>query len=429
MGFQQGLSGLNATSKNLDVIGNNIANANTFGAKASRAEFADIYANSINGAGGSNIGIGVNLETVAQQFTQGNISTTGNPLDLAINGRGFFQVLRPSGDTAYTRNGQFKLDREGFVVDNIGNKLKAQPWDDSVARAVGDAQPIRLQPVLGAPVATGAGSNPALRGVRMSVNLNASSTVPTTPIAFDQPASYNSATSQTLYDSQGAPLTMNYYFRKTAVNAWDVYATVNGQPFDGAGDPSAIPPVVTTGLVTSLTFDSSGALTSPATSPTIDVVDPRVTPATTLFSALPINFSGSSQYASGFTVGELKQDGYASGQLTGITFDDSGVVKATYSNGRTQNLSQLQLVDFSNLQGLQPMGANLWRATFASGDPSSGGPPGTGTYGALQSGALEESNVDLTGELVNLITAQRLYQANAKTISTQDQVLQTLVNI
>ncbi len=421
MGFQQGLSGLNATSKNLDVIGNNIANANTFGAKSSRAEFADVYANSINGAGGSNVGIGVSLETVAQQFTQGNISTTGNPLDLAINGRGFFQVLRPSGDTAYTRNGQFKLDREGFVVDNIGNKLQAQPWDDAVGRAVGDAQPIRLQAGLGAPVATGSGSDPALRGIRMGINLNATSTVPAQPIAFDQPATYNYATSQTLYDSQGAPLTMNYYFRKTAANSWDVYATVNGQPFDG--------PAPATGKITSLSFDSTGALTAPTTTPTINVVDPRTTPSSTLFAALPVNFSGSSQYASGFTVSELKQDGYASGQLTGITFDDSGVVKATYSNGRTQNLSQLQLVDFSNLQGLQPMGANLWRSTFASGDPSSGGPPGTGTYGALQSGALEESNVDLTGELVNLITAQRLYQANAKTISTQDQVLQTLVNI
>lgn len=421
MGFQQGLSGLNATSKNLDVIGNNIANANTFGAKSSRAEFADVYANSINGAGGSNVGIGVSLETVAQQFTQGNISTTGNPLDLAINGRGFFQVLRPSGDTAYTRNGQFKLDREGFVVDNLGNKLKAQPWDDATGRAVGDAQPIRLQAGLGAPVATGSGSDPALRGIRMGINLNASSTVPTLPIAFDQPATYNYATSQTLYDSQGAPLTMNYYFRKTAANSWDVYATVNGQPFDG--------PSPATGKITSLSFDSTGALTAPTTTPTINVVDPRTTPSSTLFAGLPVNFSGSSQYSSGFTVSELKQDGYASGQLTGITFDDSGVVKATYSNGRTQNLSQLQLVDFSNLQGLQPMGANLWRSTFASGDPSSGGPPGTGTYGALQAGALEESNVDLTGELVNLITAQRLYQANAKTISTQDQVLQTLVNI
>jgi flagellar hook protein FlgE len=421
MGFQQGLSGLNATSKNLDVIGNNIANANTFGAKASRAEFADIYASSINGAGSGNIGIGVNLQTVAQQFTQGDISTTGNPLDLAINGRGFFQVLRPGGDTAYTRNGQFKLDREGFVVDNIGNKLKGQPWDEAVGRAVGDSQPIRLQVGLGAPVATGAGSDPALRGIRMGINLNAASAVPTTPLAFDQPASYNHATSQTLYDSQGAPLTMNYYFRKTAVNAWDVYATVNGQPFDG--------PSPATGRVSSLTFDSSGALTSPTTAPTIDVVDPRVTPSATVFAALPINFAGSTQYASGFTVSNLKQDGYASGQLTGITFDESGVVKATYSNGRTQNLSQLQLVNFSNLQGLQPIGANLWQSTFSSGDPSTGGPPGTGTYGALQSGALEESNVDLTGELVNLITAQRLYQANAKTISTQDQVLQTLVNI
>lgn len=426
MGFQQGLSGLNATSKNLDVIGNNIANANTFGAKSSRAEFGDLYATSINGASGGGIGIGVGLQTVAQQFTQGNISTTGNPLDLAINGRGFFQVLQPSGETAYTRNGQFKLDRDGYVVDNQGNKLQAQPWDDAVGRAVGNVQPILLQSGLGAPVATGAGADPALRGIRMNANLDATSAVPTVPLDFDVPASYNSATSQTLYDSQGAPLTMNYYFRKTATDAWDVYATVNGQPFDGASG---------TGKIMSLSFNANGTLSSSTpTSTTIDVTDPRVTvvpPATApvLFTSLPITFAGTSQYASGFTVSDLKQDGYASGKLTGITFDDSGVIKATYSNGRTQNLSQLQLADFSNLQGLQPLGANLWRATYASGDPTSGGAPGTGTYGALQSGSLEESNVDLTGELVNLITAQRLYQANAKTISTQDQVLQSLVNL
>ncbi|MFM9917104.1 MAG: flagellar hook protein FlgE [Rhizobacter sp.] len=422
MSFQQGLSGLNATSKNLEVIGNNIANAGTYGAKSSRAEFGDMYATAIGGAGSGNTGIGVNLLAVAQQFTQGNISTTGNPMDLSINGRGFFQVTAPSGETLYSRNGQFKLNRDGYVVNNTGDKLLAQGWNEAAGRAAGDAAPIRLQSGLGDPVATGAGSDPALRGVRLAINLDARKDVPTTAMSFSQPDSYNYSTSQTLYDSQGAPLTMNYYFRKTAANAWDVYASVNGQPFDG--------PSPKTGLVTSMTFDAQGKMTAPAATPTIDVVDPRATPlATPLFAALPINFTGTSQYAAGFSISDLKQDGFASGELTGITFDPSGVVKATYSNGRSTSLAQLQLVDFTNLQGLQPVGSNLWKSTYASGDPSSIGAPGSGTYGALQAGALEESNVDLTGELVNLITAQRMYQANSQTIQTESSILQTLTQL
>lgn len=421
MSFQQGLSGLNATSKNLEVIGNNIANAGTFGAKASRAEFGDMYATAINGSGSSNIGIGVNLLTVAQQFTQGNITTTGNPMDLSINGRGFFQVASPSGETLYSRNGQFKLDREGYVVNNTGDKLLAQPWDEASGRAAGDSAPIRLQSGLGDPVATGAGSDPSLRGVRIAINLDARKDVPTAAMSFTQPDSYNFSTSQTLYDSQGAPLTMNYYFRKAAANDWDVYASINGQAFDGPAG---------TGLVTSMTFDADGKLTAPLTTPTVDVVDPRATPlASPLFAGLPLNFTGSSQYAAGFSLSELKQDGFASGELTGISFDPSGIVKASYSNGRSSNLAQLQLVDFTNLQGLQPLGANLWKSTYASGEPTGAGAPGTNTYGALQAGALEESNVDLTGELVNLITAQRMYQANAQTISTQSEILQTLTNL
>ena len=422
MGFQQGLSGLNATSKNLEVIGHNIANANTFGAKSSRAEFADIYAGSMIGSATSNVGIGVNIAAVAQQFTQGNITATGNPLDIAINGRGFFQVQTQSGTNAYTRNGQFKLDREGFVVTNNGGKLRAQPWDESAGRATGDLVPIKLQGGLGAPVATGSGTDAALRGVRIAINLDAGAKPPTAPFSFTQSNSYNYSTSQSLFDTQGAPLTANYYFRKTAVNTWDVYGSINGQPFDG--------PSPATGRITSLTFDANGKITSPTTTPTIDVIDPRASPiATPLFDNLPVSFAGTSQYAKDFSISNLKQDGFTSGELTGISFDASGVVKASYSNGRSTNLSQLQLVDFTNVQGLQPLGSDLWQATFASGEPSGSGAPGTGTNGTLQAGALEESNVDLTGELVNLITAQRLYQANAQTIKTQDQVLQTLVNL
>lgn len=425
MSFQQGLSGLNATSKSLEVIGNNIANANTYGAKGSRAEFSDMYATAMNGSGGNAAaGIGVSVSSVAQQFNQGNITTTSNPLDMAINGRGFFEIQAATGETVYSRNGQFQLDRDGFVVNGQGLKLKAQAWDEATGRGVGDAVPIQLKTGLGSPVKTGSGTNAALAGVQMSINLDAAGSVPTSAMSFTAPDSYNFSTSQTLYDGQGAPLTMGYYFRKTAGDSWDVYGSINGQSWDGTASPGT--------PLTSLSFAADGTMTTTPTTVTKDIIDPRLptTPAaTTLFSQLPINFAGTSQYASGFSVSQLKQDGYKSGELTGVSFDSSGVAKATYSNGRSSNLAQIQLADFSNLQGLEPLGANLWRPTYASGDPVSVGSPGSGVLGSVKAGALEESNVDLTGELVNMITAQRLYQANSQTIKTQDQVLQTLVNL
>jgi flagellar hook protein FlgE len=423
MGFQQGLSGLNASSKNLEVIGNNIANANTVGAKSSRAEFSDLYASALSGASGTAAGIGVSVSSIAQQFDQGNVTVTENPLDIAINGRGFFQLEANSGETVYSRNGQFKLDRDGYVVNGQGLKLLAQSWDQTSGSGVGNAVPIQLQSGLGAPVKTGTGSTATLQGVQMSLNLDARKSVPSVAMDFTRPDSYNFSTAQTLYDGQGAGLPMNYYFRKSATDSWDVYASIDGSDWKGTAGAGTAP-----NKLASLSFGTDGAMiTSPATV-SQDIIDPR-DGVSTLFAGLPVNFTGTSQYAAGFSVSSLKQDGYASGELTGIGFDDTGVIKATYSNGRSTNLSQLQLADFTNLQGLQPLGGNLWQQTFASGDPVRLGSPGSGVLGSTKSGALEDSNVDLTGELVNMITAQRLYQANAQTIKTEDQILQTLVNL
>jgi flagellar hook protein FlgE len=416
MSFQQGLSGLNASSRNLEVIGNNIANANTYGAKSSRSEFADMYAASLSGASGNSPGIGVNIGAVAQQFTQGNTTTTANPMDLAINGRGFFQVQDATGGIDYTRNGQFKLDRDGYVVNGEGLKLLAQPWNEAAQRADGDAAPIRLQAGFGAAVATGAGNDPSVNGVRLSINLNAADDVKAVAIDFSTPATYNYATSQTLYDGEGAPLSMTYYFQKTAVDTWDVYGTVDGVAYDGG-----------TGLLNStpLTFDpTTGKLDTTGLAAAAIPAPALVGP----LAGFPFDFTGTTQYAANYSISELKQDGYAAGEMTGIQFDDSGVISATYSNGRSSNLGQVQLADFTNLQGLQPLGGNLWASTYASGEPTRGS-PATGTLGSLQASALEESNVDLTGELVNMITAQRVYQANAQTIKTQDQIMQTLVNL
>ena len=420
MSFQQGLSGLNASSKNLEVIGNNIANANTFGAKAARAEFADLYANALTGTGVSAIGIGVNLSTVAQQFTQGNITTTENPLDLAINGKGFFQLAEPSGAVVYGRNGQFKVDRDGYIVSNQG--LKLQGYQADAAGIILPGQPTGLQmPVSGlVPSATAQ--------MQLEFNLDARLAIPAAAavpnINTSDPATYNSATTMTVYDAKGQDVALTYYFQKTATDNWNVYVTANGTPLvdDGTGNP-----VVTT----SITFPTNGsAPTTPVGPVLLDI--PASTnlagAATEPIAGVALDLAGATQFGSSFSVAALSQDGYAAGQLVGVHFEGNGIVMAEYSNGQTKPAGQIELATFRNTQGLQPNGGTTWSRTFSSGDPVAG-VPGSGTLGVLQPGALEESNVDLTAELVNMITAQRIYQANAQTIKTQDQILQTLVNL
>jgi flagellar hook protein FlgE len=416
MSFQQGLSGLNTTSKSLEVIGNNIANANTFGAKGSRAEFSDMYAAALNGAGTNNIGIGVSLAAVSQQFTQGSITATENPMDLALNGGGFFQMSDSSGSTVYSRNGQFKVDQNGYIVNNGSMKLMGYMADNNGVIQPGAAVPLRLPT---------AGIEPNVTSeVNLEFNLDKSEgiTAAASPlIDFDDPSTYAEATEATLYDAAGQPVTVSYYFQKTADDTWNVFARANGTTCAGTdADPQP---------VTTLTFSADGS-TFDSSNDTLDVpvtVDSNGV-STLAIPGVELDFTGSTQYGSAFGVTNLDQDGYSAGSLSGITFDASGIVMARYTNGQTKPAGQLQLANFRNPQGLQPLGGNGWRTTYASGDPLVG-TPATGSFGTLQAGALEESNVDLTGELVSMITAQRNYQANAQTIKTMDQVMQTLVNL
>ena len=409
MSFQQGLSGLNASSKNLEVIGNNIANSQTYGAKSSRAEFADVYANAMNGAGSNAIGIGVNLAAVAQQFTQGNISTTDNPMDLAINGSGFFQVSDGRNPTMYTRNGQFKIDRDGFIVNNQAMMLMGYQADDQGVIVPGQAAPIQLPT---------AGIDPrATDEITLEMNLDARAAV-TGGAVFDagDPTTYNNATSVTVYDEKGQDVALTYYFQKTATDTWNVYITANGEMLPAMPHQVEFPanggnPINGTGTVT---------IDVPAT--------PSGSPQTLPIPGIALDLGGATQYGAGFGVTDLRQTGYAPGQLTGISIEGNGIIMARYSNGQSKPAGQLELATFRNPQGLQPLGGNAWAMTFTSGDPVVGA-AGEGNFGSLQSGALEESNVDLTAELVNMITAQRAYQANAQTIKTQDSVLQTLVNL
>jgi flagellar hook protein FlgE len=416
MGFQQGLSGLNASSKNLEVIGNNVANANTYGDKASRAEFGDMYAAAVSGNG---IGIGVNLQAVTQQFTQGNISTTSNPMDLAINGNGFFEVSNGK-QTLYTRNGQFQADKDGYIVSNAGLQLVGYPAAKDGTIQPGIAQPLQLP-------TGGVEPNPTSSNtIQMNLDARDATTLPaTTPqINFGDAKTYNDATSVTMYDAKGQDIAVTYYFQKSATDTWNVYATANGTSVntDGSGNP--LP-------VTTINFPPDGGTpTAPVGTVALNIpATTNANGATTLpLTGVKLDLTGATQFGSGFGVTSMVQDGYAAGQLTGVTIEKSGIVTATYSNGQSKPAGQLELANFRNPQGLSPLGGNLWARSAASGDPIVG-TPSSGNLGALQAGALEESNVDLTAELVNMITAQRVYQANAQTIKTQDQVLQTLVNL
>ena len=406
MSFQQGLSGLSATSKSLDVIGNNIANASTYGAKSARAEFTDMYATALNGAGPSNIGIGTALATVAQQFSQGNITTTDNPMDLAINGAGFFQLTDGSGVPAYSRNGQFKIDRDGCIVNNQGLKLMGYAAD-----AAGVVQPGSMA-ALQLPTGGVAPSPTTKMSIEMNLDARAAVKAPAAAplITFDDPSTYNNATSLTVFDAKGRDIALTLYFQKSAADTWQVYASADGQTVSGV---PAAPTAITT--LTYKPADGSFVASSQANF--------QINGAT-----IALDLGKSTEFGSRFGVTDTKQNGFAAGQLIGVSVGNDGLVSAKYSNGQTRPAGQVEIANFRNPQGLQPLGNGVWASSLASGDPTIGA-PGEGSLGLLKAGALEESNVDLTGELVNMITAQRVYQANAQTIKTQDQVLQTLVNL
>lgn len=444
MGFQQGLSGLNASSKSLDTIGNNIANSGTVGFKSGSAQFADVFAASLNGAGAAPVGIGTKVSGIAQQFTQGNISVTNNPLDTAINGGGFFQMDDGSGGTVYGRNGQFQLDKDGFIVNAQGLQLKGIAAVNGVIATGSPATPLRLfdptQSLSGTPLATG--SALPVTGVQANVNLDSRSLVPTPAVPGFNPGvpdSFNTSTATTIYDSLGNPHTYSMYFVKTdpsvapfpPANSWDVYATVKN-PDGTTVDLSAGGTVTVGGGAPNsgnLTFNTSGALTSAPLTESLTDTQLGFTGAVVTPQTFPVDFSGSTQYGAQFAVNALIQDGFASGTLAGFNIGKDGTVLGRYTNGQTKPIGQVILATFRNPQGLQPLGDNRWAQSPTSGDPITAAPGSSGQYGVLQASGLEDSNVDLTAELVNMITQQRAYQANAQTIKTVDSILQTLVNL
>lgn len=413
MGFQHGLSGLKAATAKLDVTGNNIANANTVGFKQSQAQFADVYASTV---GGSKVQIGIGAQTlaVAQQFNQGNVTSTDNPLDVAIAGNGFFRMSN-NGAISYTRNGQFHLDKDGFLVNASNYNVTGFGTDASGAIIPNVPVDLRLPTADMTPKPTAS--------FMTGVNLDARTDVPSPLPTFDAaiPSTYAHSTSGEVFDSFGNSHILNLYFQKTAASTWDVYTAVDGK-VDGSGMPDGV-----TGSPITLSFDSSGIMTSPTGTSPIKV-DASVLGAGVSSLEFALDLTRSTQFGSKFGVNMMNQDGFASGRLAGYSISDNGEIRGSYTNGVTRTLGQLVLAGFSNPNGLKPMGNNQWAETAESGLPLVGAPE-TGVLGSLQSSAVEESNVDLTSELVSLIMTQRVYQANAKTIQTQDAVMQSIMNI
>ncbi len=424
MSFQQGLSGLSAASTNLDVVGNNIANANTVGYKQAQAQFTDIFANSLDGAGSSRtqIGIGARVATVAQSFNQGDIAPTNNPLDIAINGQGFFR-MSDNGVISYSRNGQFRLDGNGFLTDANGTNLTG--YAAGADGNIDSSQPTLLK------LSTSDIPPKITSTFNLGFNLPSNATAPNVA-TFDANnlGSFNRTRSGEFFDSLGNNHVLSYYFQKsdTTANTWNMYASVDGAVDGTTGVPIGVTldgaPSVT------LTFDENGILTAPSASFNVSVdfatIEPTLGADSPLIFALDLTTA--TQFGSDFGVNLSQSDGYASGRLAGFTTGADGVIQGNYSNGQNRSLGQVVLANFVNPQGLNPIGDGRWIETPSSGQPLVG-QPNSGTLGTLQASAVEAANVDLTSELVKMITAQRMYQANAKTIETQDTVLQTLVNL
>lgn len=412
MGFAQGVSGLNASASNLDVIGNNIANSGTIGFKSGSVQFSDVYA-------GSRVGLGAEVAGVSQNFSGGAVQTSSRALDVAItNGDGLFRLASPGGEIAYSRNGQFNTDKSGFIVNSGGYQLTGYPVGANGGVAGASPTPLKLPTAAMPPKSTDK--------ITAQFNLDSRSVTPTaTPFDPNNSATYNYANAVSIFDSLGNSHELATFFVKAgedatatppvAANTWNIFGAANGAAVNGGASLSI------------LTFDTNGVM-SPAIQP-ITVNGLAFANGSTSPMNVAFEVTGTTQFGNANEVNKLTQNGYTSGVMSSFAIEKNGTITGKYSNEQTQSLGQVVLSSFRNANGLKSLGSNVWAETGASGAPLTG-TPGEGTkLGALASGAVEASNVDLTSELVNLIIAQRTYQANAQTVKTQDQVLQTLVNL
>ena len=424
MAFDTSVSGILAASADLGIIGNNIANSSTAGFKSSQGEFTDIYAASLLGTPGTAIGQGVALNSVTQDFSQGNIEFTNNSLDLAINGSGFFN-LSDGGVATYSRAGAFQLDRDGFIVNASGLQLQGYPTDDE-GNLTGELGPLQLSTALVDPKGTGDASITANLDSRdlpaeawnpdgAGGALNAFAVPPVLPKS-DQ---FNAATSLTVYDGLGNPHVLSIYFAKGAGdNTWEARTAIDGVEIGGA---TAIP------------FEANGQLAEENKPLLLNIADWQPINANGVANgaaaqAFSVDLSSFTQFGASFAVSTVQQDGYTTGQLRGLEIDDTGVLFTRYTNGQSRQQGQIAVASFTNPNGLQPVGDTSFVETFSAGSPTITTPGLSGT-GLLQAGALESSNVEITSQLVRMIIAQRNFQANAQMIQTEDAVTQTVINL
>ncbi|UAK26058.1 flagellar hook protein FlgE [Sphingomonas nostoxanthinifaciens] len=436
MSFFTSLSGLKGAQSDLGVISNNIANVGSIGFKKSRAEFGDLISASPLQSG-TVAGQGTRLKDISQQFTQGGFQTSDRALDLAISGQGFF-VTKTGSTLAYTRNGAFSLDGDRYLVDSNGAYVQVLPVDSSgtlAATGLSSATNLQIPQTAGSPVATSA--------VQLGVTLPSNADMPsarsnystTTPYAFSRydSNSYNFSTSTTVFDSSGNPQQATLYYVRTSVpdttatppvtdSTWQAHLFVGDQ--EASADGSA---VTTPAQPVTMTFDSNGVLKSPTTGTQFSSVLPSGAGAPMSID-LTFDSSNTRQASSTFTPGTITQNGKAAGQLNNISVDSNGLVSATFSDGTSKKLGAIMIANFPNTNGLRQLGDSRWGQSGLSGDPIIS-QAGSGSAGSIQSGALEEANVDLTEELVSLITAQRNFSANSKAIETGNNMTQTIINL
>jgi len=405
MTFDIALTGVKAAGAELETISNNIANAQTTGFKRSDVEFADVYASSTVAANHSNSGAGTHVSQVRQDFGQGNLNFTDNNLDLSVEGQGFFR-FSADGSEVFSRNGALALDRNGFLVNGAGHRLMGSsadengqilPVDSELQVVYSDLQPRRTE------------------RVDLAMNLDSHAEV-LAPFDAVDPATYNHSTSTTVYDSLGTAQVATLYIKKDAPNAWSTFLFVDGVDVSQPGGDE-------------LVFDSSGTLSTVNGTADTGFVSTTFTPPSGAEPMeLTFDVASMTQYDNPFGTNNVEQDGFATGRLDDFDIDGEGIIFGRYSNGEARVMGQVTLANFSNTQGLVNQGANTWAQSFLSGPPAIGA-AGTASLGQVRAGALEGSNVDITQELVSMISAQRSFQANAQVISTGDTLTQTVINI
>jgi flagellar hook protein FlgE len=433
MSFNTALSGLQAASIDLSVTSNNIANVSTTGFKYSRAEFGDIFAVSPFGNSPTAVGNGVQIDNVSQQFSQGNLKFTDASLDLAISGQGYFVVAQDANGTnlTYSRAGEFRVDSEGYIVNNDAQFLQSFPVDingNVTSTSLNTTVPVQLPASTGAPQAT--------NEIEIGINLSANATS-LDPTAFDpaQSTTFTNSTSSTVFDSLGQSHVMSYYFVKdqAASNQWQVFTYLDGSPVDVAGGtsithPNGTPPVATAQLAAQLNFNADGSFASSTPDPLLSASIPLANGASNMQITHDFANNTTTQYSANFSVNTLDPNGFSTGRLTGLDISEEGLIRSTYTNGISIPLGKIAMADFPNSQGLANVGSASWTETIDSGAVITG-EAGSGRFGLIQSGALETSNVDLTAQLVHLITAQRNFQANARSIETSNTLTQTIIQI